>query len=57
MDKRAKLLVAQIQIENLIRLSGSFDYNKFFEYNLYPVRHEIERQLKLLDKNYLSDYN
>lgn len=57
MDKKAKIHMAMIQIENLIHLSSSLDYDKFLKNHLYPVRYELERQLKLLDKNYLSDYN
>ncbi len=45
MDSKTKLILAQIQIENVRNLLKDGQYAGFFSSHLYPVKFEIERQL------------
>jgi hypothetical protein len=45
MDQKTKLILAQIQIENLHKLLNDGQYAGFFSSHLFPIRFEIERQL------------
>ncbi len=45
MDSKTKLILAQIQIENVRNLLKDGQYAGFFSSHLYPIKFEIERQL------------
>jgi len=45
MDQKTKLILAQIQIENIHNLLKDGQYAGFFTSHLLPIRFEIERQL------------
>jgi hypothetical protein len=45
MDQKTKLILAQIQIENIRNLLKDGQYAGFFTSHLLPIRFEIERQL------------
>jgi len=45
MDSKTKLILAQIQVENLHNLLKDGQYAGFFSSHLIPIRFEIERQL------------
>ena len=52
-DKEKKinqLLLAQQQIENLLKISENLECAKYIQKHLYPVKYELERQFNLLDK-------
>ena len=52
MDSKTKLILAQIQVENLHKLLNDGQYAGFFSSHLLPIKFEIERQL-----NCLTGYN
>ena len=52
MDQKTKLILAQIQVENLHKLLNDGQYAGFFSSHLLPIKFEIERQL-----NCLTGYN
>jgi hypothetical protein len=45
MDQKTKLILAQIQVENICNLLKDGQYAGFFSSHLLPIRFEIERQL------------
>ena len=45
MDQKTKLILAQMQVENLHKLLKDGQYAGFFSSHLLPIRFEIERQL------------
>ena len=45
MDSKTKLILAQIQIENIHNLLKDGQYAGFFTSHLLPIKFEIERQL------------
>jgi hypothetical protein len=45
MDSKTKLILAQMQIENVRNLLKDGQYAGFFSSHLYPIKFEIERQL------------
>jgi hypothetical protein len=45
MDEKTKLILAQIQVENIHNLLKDGQYAGFFSSHLFPIRFEIERQL------------
>ena len=45
MDQKTKLILAQIQVENLHKLLNDGQYAGFFSSHLLPIKFEIERQL------------
>ena len=45
MDQKTKLILAQIQIDNIRNLLKDGQYAGFFTSHLLPVKYEIERQL------------
>ena len=48
MDSKTKLILAQIQVENLHKLLNDGQYAGFFASHLLPVKFEIERQINCL---------
>ena len=48
MNAKTKLILAQIQIENLQNLLQGGQYAGFFSSHLLPIKFEIERQLNCL---------
>jgi predicted RNA-binding protein with EMAP domain len=45
MDQKTKLILAQMQVENIRNLLKDGQYAGFFTSHLLPVKYEIERQL------------
>jgi len=45
MDSKTKLILAQIQIENIHNLLKDGQYAGFFSSHLLPIKFEVERQL------------
>jgi predicted RNA-binding protein with EMAP domain len=45
MDQKTKLILAQMQIENVRNLLQDGQYAGFFTSHLLPIKYEIERQL------------
>jgi predicted RNA-binding protein with EMAP domain len=45
MDQKTKLILAQMQVENLHNLLRGGQYAGFFSSHLLPIKFEIERQL------------
>ena len=43
-----RLLLALMQVENLLKISENNPYGKYLQSHLYPVRCELERQLNNL---------
>jgi hypothetical protein len=48
MDQKTKLILAQMQVENIHNLLRDGQYAGFFSSHLLPIRFEIERQLNCL---------
>jgi len=48
MDQKTKLILAQMQVENIYELLKEGPYAGFFSSHLFPVKFEIERQLHCL---------
>ena len=48
MDSKTKLILAQIQVENLHKLLNDGQYAGFFSSHLLPIKFEIERQINCL---------
>jgi hypothetical protein len=55
MDQKAKLILAQMQIDNLLTLTKDLQYQGFLTSHLLPVRYELQRQLHLLTST--QNYN
>ena len=53
--KRFNLWAFQSQVDNLLNLSEMLDYTEYLQKHLYPLKYEIERQSKNLDKKPLLD--
>ena len=47
MDKRERIILAQMQINNLISLTKELQYQGFITSHLLPVKYELERQMQL----------
>jgi hypothetical protein len=45
MNQKTKLILAQMQVENIYNLLKEGSYAGFFSSHLFPVKFEIERQL------------
>jgi len=45
MDQKTKLILAQMQVENIYNLLSDGQYAGFFSSHLFPIKFEIERQL------------
>jgi hypothetical protein len=55
MDQKTKLILAQMQIENVYELLKDGQYAGFFSSHLFPVKFEIQRQLaNLTNTNYYT---
>ena len=54
-ELKTRLLVARIQVENLLLISEHFDYKKYLREHLFKVKYELERQSGNLDKSKQTD--
>jgi hypothetical protein len=55
MDSKTKLILAQMQVENIYELLKDGPYAAFFASHLLPIKFEIERQMSLLtNANYYT---
>lgn len=48
MEKKAKLILALHQVDNIYNLLSDGEYAGFFTSHLLPIKYECERQLSLL---------
>ena len=48
MDRKMKLTLALMQVENIRELLKDGQFSGFFTSHLLPVKYEIERQLSLI---------
>ena len=48
MNPKEKIILAQMQIDNLITLTEDLQYQGFIKSHLLPVRYELQRQCHLL---------
>ena len=48
MNSKERIILAEIQINNLIELTKDLQYTAFLTSHLLPVRYELQRQLSLL---------
>ena len=48
MNPKEKIILAQMQIDNLITLTEDLQYQAFIKSHLLPVRYELQRQSHLL---------
>jgi len=51
MTNRTNLILAQMQVENIINLLKGNQYEGFMSSHLLPIKYEIERQLSLKQKS------
>ena len=55
MTEKAKLILAQMRVENLLNLLHGNAYENYMCGKLYGIKYELERQLSLLtNKNYYT---
>ena len=47
LDEKTRLLMALIQIDNLVKLTEDNSYKQFFYRHLWSMKYELERQLSL----------
>ena len=54
MNQKEKIILAEMQINNLLELTKDLQYTAFLKSHLLPVRYELQRQVHLLtgSKNY-----
>ena len=54
MTNKEKIILAEMQINNLIALTQDLQYAAFIKSHLLPVKYELQRQVHLLtgSKNY-----
>ena len=55
MNKKEKLILALMQVDNIIELSKGLEYTGFLTSHLLPVRYEFQRQIVLLTPAPKSD--
>jgi len=55
MTNKERIILAQIQIDNLLNLTKDLQYQGFLTSHLLPVRYELQRQLHLLTST--QNYN
>ena len=55
MTNKEQIILAQIQIDNLLNLTKDLQYQGFLTSHLLPVRYELQRQLHLLTST--QNYN
>jgi len=48
MNQKEKIILAQMQINNLIELTKDLQYQAFIKSHLLPVNYELQRQMHLL---------
>ena len=48
MNQKEKIILAQMQIDNLIELTKELQYQAFIKSHLLPVKYELQRQMHLL---------
>jgi hypothetical protein len=48
MNQKEKIILAQMQIDNLIELTKDLQYQAFIKSHLLPVKYELQRQMHLL---------
>ena len=48
MKNKERIILAQIQIDNLLSLTKDLQYQGFLSSHLLPVKYELQRQLHLL---------
>ena len=48
MTNKEKIILAEMQINNLLELTKDLQYTAFLKSHLLPVKYELQRQLHLL---------
>jgi hypothetical protein len=48
MDQKEKIILSEMQINNLIELTKDLQYQAFIKSHLLPVKYELQRQMHLL---------
>ena len=48
MNPKEKIILAEMQINNLISLTQDLQYQAFIKSHLLPVKYELQRQYQLL---------
>ncbi len=48
MNHKERIILAQMQIDNLLTLTQDLQYQGFLSSHLLPVKYELQRQLHLL---------
>ena len=48
MNQKEKIILAEMQINNLIALTQDLQYQGFIKSHLLPVKYELQRQMHLL---------
>ena len=48
MNQKERIILAEMQINNLIELTKELQYQGFISSHLLPVKYELQRQLSLL---------
>lgn len=48
MKNKERIILAQMQIDNLLTLTKDLQYQGFLSSHLLPVKYELQRQLHLL---------
>jgi len=47
MNQKERIILAQMQIDNLLTLTKDLQYQGFLTSHLLPVRYELQRQISL----------
>lgn len=50
MNKKERLILALLQLENLMKITSELDYPNYLQSGLFPMCYELKRQLEL-EKN------
>jgi len=48
MNSKEKIILAEMQINNLLELTKDLQYTAFLKSHLLPVKYELQRQVHLL---------
>jgi len=48
MNQKERIILAQVQIDNLLNLTKDLQYQGFLSSHLLPVKYELQRQMHLL---------
>jgi hypothetical protein len=51
MNEQTKLILANMQVDNIVNLMAGNEWEKYFVSHLIPIKCEIERQLSLYKKS------